>query len=112
MAHSWKVGAPVVVTADMNRSGGGAFTIAKVGRKYFSVVERGRSRMFSLTDGREQTDGVGGYRYAHTPEQHAELTRRKAAAVELRELTSGYDWTRHLTTAQMESAIAVLRGAK
>jgi guanosine-3',5'-bis(diphosphate) 3'-pyrophosphohydrolase len=55
---TWRVSDPVVVLADANGIGGGTFTVASVGRKWFTITQYGRSRKFSLEDGYEQGDGL------------------------------------------------------
>lgn len=72
----WRVGDVVHVLADMNRRGGGTHEVSKVGRKWFTVRSGRRERRFDIVTGREDSDGVGGFCYALTPEQYADHVER------------------------------------
>lgn len=113
--HRWKVGDPVIVAPDGNGHGGGSFVVAKVGPKLLTIgSEYGRSRQFRLDDdGRENTDGRGGYCYAMTPAEHAERTRRATSERALDALTSGsrqWCWKSDLTVEQMDAIVAIIKG--
>jgi hypothetical protein len=106
-----KVGDTVCVTSDGNRMGGGTFTVASVGRKWFTVVQYRRPRQFSLEDGHENSDGVGGYCYAQTPEYRAETVERDAWVKRLKAPMNGNDrwvWEERLTLDQIKRLVAIL----
>ena len=80
----WKVGDRAYVEADANRIGGGVFTVVKVGRKWITI-EGYRGRRFDLVTGQENNpDGIGGYCYARTSEEHAVWQERGALLSRIR----------------------------
>lgn len=108
---AWKVGDPVVVLPDGNNMGGCRAVVAKVGRVWMTIGGGYRTRMFSLADGHEKGDGVGGYCVAVTPE---EASRRAALAVadaRVRVHGSPWDW-RGLTVEETNAIADILDAAK
>lgn len=81
--QKWKVGDLAYVSGDYNRRGGGVFTVAKVGRKWFTIEGR-QGRQFDLTTGKENSDGAGGYCYARTSEEHARWEARSVIISRIR----------------------------
>ena len=73
--QKWKVGDLAYVSGDYIRLGGGVFTVAKVGRKWITIAGR-QGRQFDIITGQENSDGVGGYCYARTSEEHAVWSER------------------------------------
>lgn len=110
-APKWRPGDTVVVLPDLNKMGGGTFTVSSVGRKWLTVGTR-RVRRFDIATGREQGNGAGGSCYAVTPQEAADLRARAQATKRLRDLTATWDWHRVLSVHEMDMISGVIERAK